>query len=194
MRPRDGTATPLAPAHSRRAAIVQRGEAASLEASYPAMTALARHPHRFGDVGDGPALDDDSLHEQSSAVERETGVTVSHEDLRFVKTAISTMPGGLLTSADRHQRHGRVQLVTCRGDYLLMRNLNLPAPHLRVCALPDRVAAPRGRPRPPAVCRQPAAARDRHHGVPGRRQTARLARVARVYDVAAAGTGRAAAA
>jgi hypothetical protein len=51
-------------------------------------------------VGDGLTLHDDTLHEQSSAMERETGVTVSHEDLRFVKTAISTMPGGLHASAN----------------------------------------------------------------------------------------------
>ena len=79
------------------------------------MTALARDPHRFGDVGDGLALNHDSLNEQSPSMERKTGVTVSHEDLRFVKTAISTMPGGLLASPNRHQRHGRVQLVA-RGD------------------------------------------------------------------------------
>ena len=65
-----------------------------LKRRHPAMTALARDPHRLGDVRHGLALDDDTLHEQSSAMERETGVTVSHEDLRFVKTAISTMPGG----------------------------------------------------------------------------------------------------
>jgi hypothetical protein len=35
-------------------------------------------------VSDGLALDDDTLHEQSPAMEREAGVTVSHEDLRFV--------------------------------------------------------------------------------------------------------------
>jgi hypothetical protein len=64
--------------------------------------------HRLGHLGDGLAFDNDALDEQSSAVDRETGVTVSHEDLRFVKTAISTMPGGLLASADRHQRHGRL--------------------------------------------------------------------------------------
>ena len=85
-------------------------EAAGLEARYPAMTALAGDAHRFGDVGDGLAFDHDTLDKQSPAVERETSVTVSHEDLRFVKTAISTMPGGLLTPADRHQRHGRVHL------------------------------------------------------------------------------------
>src|ERR1700750_1327312 len=91
---------------------MQRVDAPGLVAGDPAVTALARHPHRLGDVGDGLTLDDDALHEQSSAMECETGVTVSHEDLRFVKTAISTMPGGLLTSADRHQRHGRVHLAT----------------------------------------------------------------------------------
>jgi hypothetical protein len=35
-------------------------------------------------MGHGLALDHDALHEQSPAMERETGVTVSHEDLRFV--------------------------------------------------------------------------------------------------------------
>jgi hypothetical protein len=35
-------------------------------------------------MGDGLALDNDTFDEQATAVERETGVTVSHEDLRFV--------------------------------------------------------------------------------------------------------------
>jgi len=43
-------------------------------------------------MGDGHALLADSLHQQHTAIERETSVTVSHEDLRFVKTAISTTP------------------------------------------------------------------------------------------------------
>jgi hypothetical protein len=87
-------------------------EAAGLEPADPAMAALTRDAHRFGDVRHGLALDDDALDEESPTVERETSVTVSHEDLRFVKTAISTMPGGLLASADRHQRHGRVHLAS----------------------------------------------------------------------------------
>jgi hypothetical protein len=35
----------------------------------------------------------DPLHEQQPAMERQTSVTVTHEDLRVVKTAISTAPG-----------------------------------------------------------------------------------------------------
>jgi hypothetical protein len=35
-------------------------------------------------VGHGLALDDDTFDEQAAAVERETSITVSHEDLRFV--------------------------------------------------------------------------------------------------------------
>jgi hypothetical protein len=33
-----------------------------------------------------------TLHEQATAVEGETSVTVTHEDLRAVQTAISTAP------------------------------------------------------------------------------------------------------
>jgi len=35
----------------------------------------------------------DTPHEQTTTVERQAGVTVTHEDLRLVKTAISTAPG-----------------------------------------------------------------------------------------------------
>jgi hypothetical protein len=34
----------------------------------------------------------DPLHEQTATMERQTSVTVTHEDLRVVKTAISTAP------------------------------------------------------------------------------------------------------
>jgi hypothetical protein len=40
-----------------------------------------RHPHI-----------EDPLHQQTPTDERETSVTVRHEDLRVVKTAISTAP------------------------------------------------------------------------------------------------------
>ena len=49
---------------------------------------------------DGLTLSSDPFNQQTPAMHGETSVTVSHEDLRFVKTAISTMPGGLHTSAD----------------------------------------------------------------------------------------------
>jgi len=35
----------------------------------------------------------DALHEQAATVDCQTSVTVTHEDLRVVKTAISTAPG-----------------------------------------------------------------------------------------------------
>ena len=75
------------------------------------MSALPRHAQGFGHVGDGLALSTDAFDQQAAAVDSETSVTVSHEDLRFVKTAISTMPGGLLAPGSRHQRHGQVHLV-----------------------------------------------------------------------------------
>jgi len=42
----------------------------------------------------------DAFDEQSTAMRGEPSVTVGHEDLLVVKTAISTMPGGLHASAD----------------------------------------------------------------------------------------------
>lgn len=35
----------------------------------------------------------DALHEQTATMDCQTSVTVTHEDLRVVKTAISTAPG-----------------------------------------------------------------------------------------------------
>jgi hypothetical protein len=35
----------------------------------------------------------DALYEQTATVDSQTSVTVTHEDLRVVKTAISTAPG-----------------------------------------------------------------------------------------------------
>jgi hypothetical protein len=59
------------------------------------MRALPGDPQLLGNVGDGPAIDSYPINEQAAAVQRETGVTVTHEDLRtVVKTAISTTPGG----------------------------------------------------------------------------------------------------
>lgn len=61
---------------------MQRGQATGLEPTHPAMSALARDPHRLGDMSDRLPAADDSLNEQASAMERETSITVSHEDLR----------------------------------------------------------------------------------------------------------------
>jgi hypothetical protein len=46
-------------------------------------------------MGDRHVLLTDPLHQQATAKERQPGITVGHEDLRTVKTAISTAPGGL---------------------------------------------------------------------------------------------------
>jgi len=43
-------------------------------------------------MGDRHVLFTDPLHEQPATVECQAGVTVTHEDLRLVKTAISTAP------------------------------------------------------------------------------------------------------
>src|SRR4051812_13000056 len=44
-------------------------------------------------MSDRHVLVTDTLHQQQATVERQAGVTVTHEDLRLVKTAISTAPG-----------------------------------------------------------------------------------------------------
>jgi hypothetical protein len=43
-------------------------------------------------MGDRHVLLPDPLHKQAPTMERQTSVTVTHEDLRVVKTAISTAP------------------------------------------------------------------------------------------------------
>jgi hypothetical protein len=51
-------------------------------------------------VGNGLALHHDALDEQSPAVERETSVTVSHEDLRFCEDGYLHIARGVHASAD----------------------------------------------------------------------------------------------
>jgi hypothetical protein len=54
------------------------------------MRALTRDTDRLRDVGDRHALFSDAFDEQTTSVERQSSITVTHEDLRVVKTAIST--------------------------------------------------------------------------------------------------------
>lgn len=62
---------------------------------HPPMRALPGDPQLLGNVGNGPTTDSYPIDEHAAAVQRETGVTVTHKDLRTgVKTAISTTPGG----------------------------------------------------------------------------------------------------
>ena len=60
------------------------------------MCALASDPIAF-DMSDRVPCSSDPFDQQTPAMNSETSVTVSHEDLRFVKTANSTKPGGLHT-------------------------------------------------------------------------------------------------
>ena len=59
--------------------------------------------HRLGDMRDRHALLTDAVHQQTTTMHGQTGVTVRHEDLRVVETAIPTAPGGL---------HSRQRTVT----------------------------------------------------------------------------------
>jgi hypothetical protein len=43
--------------------------------------ALARDAELFGDMGDRTAVGDDPLHEQTTAMDVQTSVSVGHEDL-----------------------------------------------------------------------------------------------------------------
>jgi len=54
------------------------------------MRALARHAHSAGNMRDGHPLDADASDQQEPTVKGQPGVTVRHEDLRAVATAIST--------------------------------------------------------------------------------------------------------
>jgi hypothetical protein len=57
---------------------MQTGFAVGIEAGHPTMSALARDPHRLGDVGDRLPIVANPLNEQTTAMKRETSVTVRH--------------------------------------------------------------------------------------------------------------------
>jgi len=75
-----------------RGAVQQAGLALEIEPGHPPVGALAGQAHRLSHMGDRHVLLAHSLHEQTTTMKTETGVTVTHEDLRLVKTAISTAP------------------------------------------------------------------------------------------------------
>ena len=59
------------------------------------MRALPRHAQFLRDMRDRAAITADPPNEQTTTVKRQPSISVSHEDLRLVKTGISTAPGGL---------------------------------------------------------------------------------------------------
>ena len=62
---------------------MQTGFALGSESGHPTMGALPRDPHRLRDMRDRhPGLDPGD--QQPPAMERQTGITVGHEDLRTV--------------------------------------------------------------------------------------------------------------
>jgi hypothetical protein len=65
-----------------RRPVLEAGDALGVEAGNPAMGTLARHTHRPSDMSDGHVQLPHPLHEQTPTKERQTSVTVTHEDLR----------------------------------------------------------------------------------------------------------------
>ena len=64
-----------------------------VEPGDPPMRALPGHAHRPSDVRDRYPLLSNPTNQQTATMHRQPSVTVRHEDLRVVKTAISTAPG-----------------------------------------------------------------------------------------------------
>jgi hypothetical protein len=71
---------------------MERCEAPGVETSQPAVGALTRDSHRLGDMCHRHSLVADPFDQQAPAVKRQSSITVTHEDLRVVKTDISTAP------------------------------------------------------------------------------------------------------
>ena len=91
---------------------MKAGETLGVEADQPAMGALARDPHGLGHMGDGHSLVSDPFDQQTPAMKRQSSITVTHEDLRLVKTDISTAPEVFFRST-RHRPPGRIhEMVT----------------------------------------------------------------------------------
>jgi hypothetical protein len=78
-----------------RRPVPQTVQAELVEPPDPSVGALPRDTKLLRDVRDGPAIDPDPPNEQTTTVKRQPSISVSHEDLRLVKTGISTAPGGL---------------------------------------------------------------------------------------------------
>lgn len=74
------------------------------------MHTLTRYSHRLRYMGDRYPLDADSFHNETTPKNRETSITVTHEDLLWVLTAITTPHGGLHLCKNCHQRPGQVHL------------------------------------------------------------------------------------
>lgn len=64
------------------AAVVESGPALGPVAVDPAMSTLPRDPHLLRHVRDRPPVEDDTTHEQASAVKGQPGISVGHQDLR----------------------------------------------------------------------------------------------------------------
>ena len=86
------------------------------ETGEPPMGALPRDAHGFRHMGYGHSLISHPFDQQSPAEKRQSSITVTHEDLRLVKTDISTAPEVFFYRSSRHQRPGRVQLVVAIAD------------------------------------------------------------------------------
>ncbi len=64
----------------------------SVETIQPVVGTLPRDPHCLGHVGHRHSLSSDPFDKQTPTVKRQSSITVSLEDLRLVKTDISTAP------------------------------------------------------------------------------------------------------
>jgi hypothetical protein len=78
-----------------RRPVPQPVDAELVEPADPAVRALPRHPQFLRDVRDRATVAPDPPNKQTTTVKRQPSISVSHEDLRLVKTGISTAPGGL---------------------------------------------------------------------------------------------------
>ncbi len=84
--------------------------------AHPPMRALARHPQLRRDMRDRPAFDHDTTNKQTSAMHRQPGISVTHQDLRVsVKRATPLRPEVFFMIKHPpvrcHQDLGQVQLV-----------------------------------------------------------------------------------
>ena len=66
-----------------------------VEPADPTVRALPRHPELLRDMRHWATIAPDPPNKQTTTVKRQPSISVSHEDLRLVKTGISTAPGGL---------------------------------------------------------------------------------------------------
>src|SRR5690606_2166495 len=133
-------------------AVIQAAFALLVIALEPVVGALARDTHRLGGVGHRPPLLAHPPHQQQASLERQTGITVGHEDLRAL---VVTLDKPHLTRRSSSRQRTTARVTTGLAGYTghappragappgALVPLRMRARRARCCLAPEPVTADR---------------------------------------------------